>query len=65
VHLLAEAPQIELTVVDGWNDDGRRAMRSVIATELFQEIELSTRGRLDLIESLYTRFEAECLGRER
>jgi len=52
-------------VVDGWNDDGRRAMRSVIAAELFQEIELSPRGRLDLIESLYPRFEAECLCQER
>jgi len=50
-------------VVDGRNDDGRRAMRSVIAAELFQEVELSPRGRLDLIESLYARFEAERLRR--
>lgn len=52
-------------MVDSWNDDGRRAMRSVIAAQLFQEIELSPRGRLDLIKSLYTRFEAERLCRER
>lgn len=52
-------------MVDGRNDDGRRAMRSVIATELFQEVELSPCGRLDLIKSLYTRFEAERLRRER
>lgn len=64
VHLLAEEPQIELTVVDSRNDDGRRAMRGVITVKLFQEIELCPRRRLDLVESLYAGLEAEGLRRE-
>ena len=61
VHLLAQRPEIERLVIDCRYRYARIALLLVEAVELLEKIHLRSGGRLDGVEALEARLEAEPL----
>ena len=65
MHFLPQQPEIERFVIDGGNGDARVALLLVEPVELLQKIHLRPGRRLDRVQPLQPRLEAEPLQRPR
>ena len=63
VHLLAQEPEIERLVIDGGHGHAGVALLLVKAVQLLEEVDLGAGRRLDGVEALQSRLEAEPLWR--